>query len=328
MNAVVVTDTGVQIQDVPTPSPKSNEVLVRVRACGLNRADLMVASGMAHGRAGGAGTIVGLEFVGEVAEMGAEAKAESGLSVGDRVMCGGASGWAEYAVADWGRAAKIPDANVSWNEAATLGTALNTMHNAVVTAGRMQKGEAVLVQGASSGVGLMAMQIAKYKGAGLIIGTSTNAERREKLKDFGADLALDSRDESWADQVLEATGGEGVDLIVDNVSGYTVNDSLRAAKILGRIVNVGRLGGFSGEFNFDLHAARRIDYIGVTFRTRSIQEVREIARLMQADLGEAVANGELRVPIDSVYPFEQVADALAHMKGNQHFGKLVFEGAV
>ncbi len=328
MKAVVVTDAGVQIQDVPTPSPKPNEVLVRVRACGLNRADLMVASGMAHGRAGGAGTIVGLEFVGEVAEMGVEAKAESGLSVGDRVMCGGASGWAEYAVADWGRAAKIPDANVSWNEAATLGTALNTMHNAVVTAGRMQKGEAVLVQGASSGVGLMAMQIAKYKGAGLVIGTSTNAERREKLKDFGADLALDSRDESWADQVLEATGGEGVDLIVDNVSGYTVNDSLRATKILGRIVNVGRLGGFSGEFNFDLHAARRIDYIGVTFRTRSIHEVREIARLMQADLGEAVANGELRVPIDSVYPFEQVADALAHMKGNQHFGKIVLEGAV
>ena len=328
MKAVVVTENGVAIQDVPTPAPKPNEVLVRVRACGLNRADLMVASGMAHGRAGGAGTIVGLEFVGEVAELGAEAKAQSGLQVGDRVMCGGAQGWAEYAVADWGRAAKIPDGNVSWNEAATMPTALNTMHNAVVTAGRMQAGESVLVQGASSGVGLMAMMIAKHKGAGLVIGTSTNAERRAKLKDFGADLALDSRDATWADQVLEATGGNGVDLIVDNVSGYTVNDSLRCAKILGRIVNVGRLGGFQGEFNFDLHAARRIDYIGVTFRTRSIEEVREISRLMQADLGDAVAAGKLRIPIDSVYPFEQVADALAHMKGNQHFGKIVLEGAV
>lgn len=328
MKAVVVTENGVAIQDVPTPSPKANEVLVRVRACGLNRADLMVASGMAHGRAGGAGTIVGLEFVGEVADLGAEAKAQSGLQVGDRVMCGGAQGWAEYAVADWGRAAKIPDGNVSWNEAATMPTALNTMHNAVVTAGRMQAGESVLVQGASSGVGLMAMMIAKHKGAGLVIGTSTNAERRAKLKDFGADLALDSRDATWADQVLEATGGNGVDLIVDNVSGYTVNDSLRCTKILGRIVNVGRLGGFQGEFNFDLHAARRIDYIGVTFRTRSIEEVREISRLMQADLGEAVAAGKLRIPIDSVYPFEQVADALAHMKGNQHFGKIVLEGSV
>jgi len=326
MKAAVVTDNGVQIQDVPTPSPKPNEVLVRVRACGLNRADLMVASGMAHGRAGGAGTVVGLEFVGEVAELGAEAKAQSGLQVGDRVMCGGAQGWAEYAVADWGRAAKIPDGNVSWNEAATLPTALNTMHNAVVTAGRMQADENVLIQGASSGVGLMAMQIAKHKGASLVIGTATNAERREKLKEYGADLPLDSKDPSWADQVLEATGGEGVDLIVDNVSGYTVNDSLRCTKILGRIVNVGRLGGFQGEFNFDLHAARRIDYIGVTFRTRSIDEVRDIARLMQADLGEAVAQGKLRVPIDSVYGFEQVADALAHMKANQHFGKIVLEG--
>ena len=250
MKAVVVTAPGVQIQDVPTPTPKANEVLIRVRSCGLNRADLMVASGMAHGRAGGAGTIVGLEFVGEVAGLGAEAETESGLQIGDRVMCGGAQGWAEYAVADWGRAAKIPDANVSWNEAATLPTALNTMHNAVVTAGRMQAGESVLIQGASSGVGLMAQQIAKHKGAGLVIGTSTNAARRAKLTDFGADLALDSRDPTWADQVLEATNGDGVDLIVDNVSGYTVNDSLRCTKVLGRIVNVGRLGGFQGEFNF------------------------------------------------------------------------------
>lgn len=326
MKAVVVTESGVQIRDVPAPSPKPNEVLVRVRACGLNRADLMVASGMAHGRAGGAGTIVGLEFVGEVAELGAEAKAESGLSVGDRVMCGGAQGWAEYAVADWGRTSKIPDTNVSWNEAATLSTALNTMHNAVVTAGRMRAGESVLVQGASSGVGLMAMQIAKFMGAAQVMGTSTNAERRAKLKGYGCDLALDSKDPAWADQVLEATGGEGVNLIVDNVSGYTINDSLRCTRVLGRIVNVGRLGGFEGPFNFDLHAARRIDYIGVTFRTRSIAEVREITRLMQADLGDAVAEGKLRLPIDSVYPFEQVGDALAHMKANRHFGKIVLEG--
>lgn len=326
MKAVVVTATGVQIKDVAKPTPKPNEVLIRVRACGLNRADLMVASGMAHGRAGGAGTIVGLEFVGQVADLGAEAKAESGLQTGDRVMCGGAQGWAEYAVADWGRAAKIPDANVSWNEAATLPTALNTMHNAVVTAGRMQAGENVLIQGASSGVGLMAQQIAKHKSAGLVIGTSTNAERRAKLTDFGADLALDSSDPTWADQVLEATNGDGVDLIVDNVSGYTVNDSLRCTKVLGRIVNVGRLGGFQGEFNFDLHAARRIDYVGVTFRTRSIAEVRKIAQLMQVDLGDAVAAGKLRIPIDSVYPFEQVMEALAHMKANRHFGKIVLEG--
>src|SRR4029434_8675993 len=132
----------------------------------------------------------------------------------------------------------------------------------------------VLIQGASSGVGLMAMQIAKLKGAKLVMGTSTDAGRRARLKEYGAALALDTTDASWVDQVLEATDGAGVDLIVDQVSGKLANDNLRATKYEGRIVNVGRLGGMKGEFDFDLHALRRIDYIGVTFRTRTPDEVR------------------------------------------------------
>jgi NADPH:quinone reductase len=134
----------------------------------------------------------------------------------------------------------------------------------------------VLIQGASSGVGLMALQIAKLKGAKTVIGSSTDATRRGRLKEFGADLAVDSSDPGWVDQVLQATGGEGVDLIVDQVSGKVASQNLAATKIKGRIVNVGRLGGTRAEFNFDLHAARRINYIGVTFRTRSIEEIREI----------------------------------------------------
>jgi NADPH2:quinone reductase len=154
------------------------------------------------------------------------------------------------------------------------------MHNAVVTNGTLQPGQSVLIQGASSGVGLMALQIAKLKGAKLVIGSSTDAGRRSRLKEFGADLAVDSSDPGWVDQVLQATGGEGVDLIVDQVSGKVANQNLAATKIKGRIVNVGRLGGARAEFNFDLHAARRINYIGVTFRTRSLDEIREINRLM------------------------------------------------
>jgi NADPH2:quinone reductase len=197
------------------------------------------------------------------------------------------------------------------------------MHNAVVTAGRLKAGEAVLIQGASSGVGLVALQIAKQKGARLVIGSSTNAERRERLKEFGADMAVDSRDPAWADQVLEATGGKGVDLIVDQISGYVANQNLKATAILGRIVNVGRLGGFHGDFDFDLHAARRIDYIGVTFRTRSVAEVREINRLMREDLWPSVEAGKIALPIDRTYPLEQAAAALEHMKANAHFGKIV-----
>ena len=177
---------------------------------------------------------------------------------------------------------------MNFEEAATLPVALATMHNAVVTNGALQPGQTVLIQGASSGVGLMAMQIAKLKGAKLVIGSSTDATRRGRLKEFGADLAVDSNDPGWVDQVLKATNGEGVDLIVDQVSGPVANQNLKATKVKGRIVNVGRLGGTHGDFNFDLHAARRINYIGVTFRTRSIEEIRDIFTEVQKDIWPAV----------------------------------------
>jgi len=322
MKAAVLTDDGLQIQDVPQPEPGPAQVLTRVHASGLNRADLIMASGRKHGNAGGAGTVLGLEWAGEVVAVGAEVQ---GVAVGDRVMCTGGGGYAEYALSDWGRTAQIPSGNMSYETAATLPIALQTMHNAVVTEGRMEEGDAVVIQGASSGVGLMGMQIAKYMGAGLVVGTSTNAERRARLGEYGADMALDSSDPAWADAVLEATGGRGADLIVDQISAGVMNPNLKATRVLGRIVNVGRLGGFSGEFDFDLHAARRIDYIGVTFRTRSVDEVREITRLMREDLWDGVEKGELSLPIDKVFSLDEAAEAQAHMGANQHFGKIVLK---
>lgn len=320
MKAAVVGANGVEIKDVPKPVPGPEQVLVKVRAAGLNRADLAVASGRMHGSSGGQGTIVGMEFSGEVAEVGAAVK---DIKPGDRVMCSGAAAYAEYAIADFGRTAKIPANNMTFPQAATLPVALQTMHDAVVTNGRLKEGEAILIQGASSGVGLMAMQIARFKGARLVIGSSTNAERRARLTEFGADLAIDSSDPGWADQVLKATDGKGVDLIVDQISGSVANGNLKATAIRGRIVNVGRLGGAKAEFDFDLHAMRRIDYIGVTFRTRSVEEVREINRRMRADLWPAVEAGKLTLPIDRTFPLDEAAAALAHMKANKHLGKIV-----
>ena len=320
MKAAVVGENGLEIRDIAQPTPKANEVLVRVRACGLNRADAMVASGVAHGRAGGAGTVVGLEYVGEVAAVGAEVK---NVKVGERVMCSGMGGWAEYAVADWGRALPIPANNMTWTQAATLPVALATMHNALLGAGRLRAGEAVLIQGASSGVGLMGQQIAKAMGARLVVGSSTNAQRRARLTEFGADLAIDSRDPDWVEQVLAATGGEGVDLLIDQISGYVANQNLAATRVRGRIVNVGRLGGSTGEFNFDLHALRRIDYIGVTFRTRTLEEVRELVQAMRADLWGKVEAGELALPIDREFSLDDAPAAVEYMKANRHFGKIV-----
>jgi NADPH2:quinone reductase len=309
----------VAISDVAQPAPAGPQILVRVRACGLNRADLGMTKGHVHGSAGGVGTVLGMEWAGEVAEVGPDAK---GVKVGDRVMGSGAAAFAEYALADYGRLFHIPD-GMSFETAATLPIALTTMHNALITNGHLQPGQTVLIQGASSGVGLMALQIARLKGARTVIGSSTNPERRARLKEFGADIAIDSRDPTWVDEVLRATDGQGVDLIIDQISGPVANQNLAATRVLGRIVNVGRLGGSHGDFNFDLHAARRIQYIGVTFRTRSIEEIRDIFTQVKNDIWPAVESGELKLPIDRTFAFADIAKAFDHMEANQHLGKIV-----
>ncbi len=320
MKAIVVGESGIALRDIPIPQPGPAEVLVRVRAAGLNRAELSVAAGHMHGSVGGPGTVVGSEWSGEVVAVGAEVP---DVQPGQRVMCSGNGGYAEYAVTDWGRVTPIPANNMGFEQAATLPIALQTMHDALVTNGGLQAGQTVLIQGASSGVGLMGLQIAKYLGARLVIGTSTDAGRRAQLGQFGADLALDSSQADWPDAVLQATDGRGVDLIIDQVSAPVANQNMRATAILGRIVNVGRLGGSSGTFDFDLHALRRISYIGVTFRTRSVAEVREINRRMRADLWPAVEDGTLHLPIDRVFPLAEAAAAQAHMRENRHLGKIV-----
>ena len=322
MKAAVLGENGVDVRDLPKPEPKPNEVLIRVRASSLNRADLLVALGHQHGSVGGVGARIGLECSGEVEAVGAAVK---DVKPGDRVMGSAPGGFAEYVVTDAGRVHRIPGNNMTYEQAACFPVALQTMHNAVVTAGRLKPGETMLMQGASAGVGLMGMQIGKLMGASLVLGTSTNAARRARLKDYGCDIALDTGDPNWPQAVRKATGDKGVNLIVDLVSGGVANGNLEAAAILGRIVNVGRLGGMKGEFDFDKHALKRIDYIGVTFRTRSIDEVREINRLMRADLWPAIEAGKLSLPIHKTYPLAGIAEALAMMRANQHFGKIVIQ---
>jgi NADPH2:quinone reductase len=214
-------------------------------------------------------------------------------------------------------------AGMTFEVGTTLPLALQTMHDAIVTQARLQPGESIMVQGASSGVGLMGLQLARWRGASVVIGTSTNAERRGRLSEFGATTVVDTRDPSWPDRVREATGGKGVDVIIDQVSAPVANGNLHAAAVRGRIVNVGRLGGSKGEFDFDLHAMKRITYVGVTFRTRSVEEVREINRLVRSDLWDVVSSGELRIPVDSAFRLEEVPAALSRMRSNQHFGKIL-----
>ncbi|MGO3929494.1 quinone oxidoreductase family protein [Rhodopseudomonas pseudopalustris] len=319
MKAYVYGAGGAAITDIDKPAPRGPQVLIRVRACGLNRADLGMTKGHAHGAAGGGGAVLGMEWAGEIEAVGDEAY---GCEVGDRVMGSGAAAFGEYTLADHGRLFPIPD-GVSFEDAAALPVALTTMHNALIAVGKLRAGQSVLIQGASSGVGLMALQIARLKGAKLVIGSSTDNSRRDRLREFGADLAIDSSGSGWVDQVLAATGGAGVDLIIDQISGSVANQNLAATRVLGRIVNVGRLGGAHADFNFDLHAARRIDYVGVTFRTRSIEEIREIFRQVRGDIWPAVETRKLKLPVDRVFAFAEIDKAFAHMEANRHFGKIV-----
>ncbi len=320
MRALVVTEHGPAIRDVPIPELGPAEVRVRVRACALNRIDLTMAQGHKHGGAGGVGNVLGVEWAGEIDEVGADVQ---GLTPGQAVMGSGAGAFAEYAVADWGRVLPLPTDSLALTQAATLPIALQTMHDALVTNGGLEAGDSVLIQGASSGVGLMGLQIARLLGASLVAGTSTNEVRRARLGEFGAELALDSSDPDWVAQIRQATDGKGVDLIIDQVSGPLINASMHAAAIRGRIVNVGRLGGNSADFNFDLHALKRLSYIGVTFRTRNRYEVREITRRMREDLWPALAAGELHLPVDREFPLQDAVAALDYMAENRHFGKIV-----
>src|ERR1700688_1826888 len=206
MKAAVLGETGVELRDLAKPVPAPNEVLIRVRAASLNRADLLIASGIQHGRVGGIGARLGLECAGEVEAVGAEV---AGIKPGDRVMGSAPGGYAEYAVTDWGRVHRIPGNNMTYAQAACLPVALQTMHNAVVTAGRLKGGEALLISGASAGVGLMGMQIGKLMGVSPVMGTSTYTGRRVRLAEFGCDFALDSSNPHLPAPGQEKTRGQG-----------------------------------------------------------------------------------------------------------------------
>ncbi len=321
MKAWVLTEDGAQLQEHAEPKVRASEVKVRVRAAALNRVDLAMFAGHRHGGAGGVGRTLGVEFSGEVVGVGSEVRR---FVPGDRVMGSGAGAFAEFACTDWGRLIAVPP-SLDDLQAASLPVALQTMHDALVTQGKLAPGAAVLIHGASSGVGLMGLRIAQALGAKVCIGSSRSAAKRTLLAQHGADLAVDSTESGWVDRVLEATEGKGVDLAIDQVSGSGTEQLFRATRIGGRVVNVGRLGGARAQFDFDLHALRRLRYIGVTFRTRSHAEVRRITQRLSEDLAAALLRGELTLPIHAVFPFEAALDALACMADDEHFGKLILE---
>jgi len=322
-----------EVRDVPQPEPGPTELLIRVKATAVNRADLYQLRGTFIPQTAPGGpslplkapasllTIAGLEAVGEVAGMG---KDVSGFSLGDRMMgiCDG--GYAEFTTIDYRLAIPVP-VRLNWEEAATIPAAYMTEHNALITNGRLQTGETVLVNAASSGVGVAAIQIAKLCGAKKTIGITGTPAKIAALKALGTDLGINYRTENFADAVLAATHGNGADVIIDHVGGSFLKENLRCIAVKGRLISVGRLGGTTAELDLELVAYKRLQLIGVTFRTRTLDEKIAIARGVTAELLPALADGRLKPVIDRVFELDQAAQAQAYMESNAQIGKIVLK---
>ncbi|KPK91632.1 MAG: hypothetical protein AMJ94_06915 [Deltaproteobacteria bacterium SM23_61] len=310
-----------EMRGVPEPKPGAGQILLRVKATALNRADLYQRQGLYPTRTdpGSSLIIAGLEAAGEVADLG---EGVGGLKVGDHVMALCTGSYAEYVVFDHRLAVPIPD-RLSWEEAATIPVSYNTEHNALITSARLKPGESVLINAASSGVGVAAVQIAKLFGARPVMGTGSSPEKLQALAGLGMDVGVNYRTENFADAALAATKGAGVNVIIDHVGAPFLKDHLRCMALGGRLVSVGRLAGRVGELDLDFLALRRLHLIGVTFRTRTLEERIAVTRACAADLLPAFADGRLKPIIHRVYPLHQALEAQAYMASNAQLGKIV-----
>src|SRR6516165_4633649 len=305
----------IEIRDVPNPVPGEGQVLVKVRASGLNRGEITQAKALLSGHP----APVGVEFAGEIAALG------SGVNrwhEGDRVMGHGRGGQAEYVLADPRAIMPVPT-GMSWAEAATFPNVFITAHDAVVTNGELRAGETILVNAASGGVGLAAIQIASWLEAKPIIATTRSTSKIEKLSPYGIDVAIDTSRQSQVDAVMDATAKKGVDVIIDCVGGTVFEDNLASLAVKGRLVNIGRLGSSTAHFDISQLWLKRLKLIGVTFRTRSEEERLACIQACARDLLVPLATGRLRWPIERTFPLEQLAEAHAYMERDQHFGKIV-----
>lgn len=310
-----------RLSSVDRPELRSGHVRVAVRASSINRADLLIRTGT-HTSAGSANApaVAGLDACGEVIEVASDV---SGINPGDRVMAMVPGGLAEEVVVPVVAVLPVPSV-WSFAEGAAAITALMTEHNALVTAARLQPGETVLVHAAASGVATQAIALAKVLGARSVFGTTRSHSNSPVLRRLGVDELIDVSQTNFADRILELTAGSGVDVIIDHVGGPYLEDNLRAAAIKARIIGVGRLGGAAGTLDMEELARKRVELIGVTFRTRSDEEKFAITHaLRQVDL-EAHADA-LRPLIHRTYPWAKVLEAQEELASNTHVGKIVLE---
>lgn len=299
----------------PDPVVGPGEILIRVRAAGVNRPDLLQRAGF-YPPPPGAPDVLGLEVAGEVAAVG---EGVTRWAVGDRVcaLLGG-GGYADCAVVDARHALPVPD-GLDWVQAAALPETVFTVFANVFEAGGLKAGETLLIHGATSGIGVTAIQMAKAAGA-RVIATSRGAEKAAAAKALGADVSLDAAVDDLA-AAVEAAGG--ADVILDMVGAAYADLNQRAIRPGGRWVVIATLGGAKAEIDLMRLMLKRAVLTGSTLRARPADEKARLAAAVEATVWPWVASGAVRPPIEAVFPLEQAAQAHARLEAGSHVGKIV-----
>jgi NADPH:quinone reductase len=309
-----------ELRETPVAAPGPGQVAVAVRAAGTNRGELIRGAALRPGSAPVNPARAGTEFAGEIAAVGDGVNA---WQPGDRVMGRAVGSYAQSVVAHQRSLMRIPG-GMSWAEAAAIPNVFVTAHDALVTNAAARPGESVMVTAAPSGVGTAAIQIARHIGANPVIATTRTPAKAGSLRALGAHKVVDSRDtDKWVDAVMRATGGRGVDVIIDHVGGPMLADNIRVLALKARLVSVGRNAGRVGDCDLDEIARKRASIIGVTFRTRTPEESLACSERFTAHLLDAVAKGALKPVLDRTFPFERLTDAHQYMLSNAQTGKIV-----
>jgi NADPH2:quinone reductase len=314
---------GLEIRELPDPpQPAPDQVLIRVHAAGLNRADLLQIRGNYPPPPGYSPNIPGLEFAGEVIAVRENVER---WKIGDRVFSitpGEAQ--AEFLLTDERLLAKIP-AGVSFTEAAAVPEAFITAHDAIITLGGLKKGETLLIHAVGSGVGLAGLQLAKAKGA-FVIGTSRTQDKLDKCEEFGLDSAiLADKAIDFASSVKNATSGKGVDVILDLVGAAYFQQNLESLRDKGRMILVGLTSGSKAEFDLGLALRKRLRIIGTVLRARSTDEKAEVVAKFASEVVPLFESGKIRPNLDRVFPVTEAIAAYKYLESNESFGKVILE---
>lgn len=323
MRAAVITEPGgpevLKVIEVEDPVPGPDDVLVDVKATALNRADTLQRQGGYPSPPGSPSDIPGLEFAGVVLEVGERV---IGMAVGDRVfgLLGG-GGYASRTVTHHRMAIPIPS---DWDfvQAAATPEVFFTAHDALFNRSHLQMGESVLVHAAGSGVGTAAVQLAHHAGA-FVYGTAGSAEKLAGASALGMDVGINYHEQDFAAVVQEHTGGVGVDVLIDFIGGPYWDQNIACMATLGRLVEVGLMGGGRVEVNLGQLMAKRLQVTGTGLRTRSIEEKLAVTAQFKRHVLPHLASGSMKPVVDRSFPLEQAAEAHRYMETNANFGKIV-----